>query len=155
MTQRILIAILFLTSAMAFGQGACYPGGVVLVDTGRPANGASVRVCTAGSTGTPCTPTASLFTDPTLGTPLGGSPIVTTDSHGNFGFCALAGLNYDLQISGSGMTPLTIKNLPLPQTTLIATGLVNGTCVVNQPAASPKYPTLASALADTTNCVLP
>ncbi|HEY2361210.1 MAG TPA: hypothetical protein VGK36_08850 [Candidatus Angelobacter sp.] len=112
--------ILFVTSGVtAFGQGACYPAGVVLLDTGRPANGAGIRVCTAGSTGTPCTPTASLFTDPTLGTPLPGSPVVTADAHGNFGFCAAAGNNYDLQISGTGITTLTIRNLPLPPTSPI------------------------------------
>jgi len=114
-----LISGMVLFCGSAFGQGSCYPAGVVLLDTGRPANGASVRVCTSGSTGTPCTPAASLFTDPTLGTPLGGSPTVTTDSHGNFGFCAAAGANYDLQISGTGITPLIIKNLPLPPTTPI------------------------------------
>jgi hypothetical protein len=117
----LLVATCYLPIA-AFGQGSCYPAGVVLLDTGRPANGASVRVCTSGSTGTPCTPAASLFTDPTLGTPLGGSPTVTTDAHGNFGFCAAAGANYDLQISGTGITPLTIKNLPLPPTSPIVAG---------------------------------
>jgi hypothetical protein len=119
-----LISGMFLLCASAFAQGACYPAGVVLLDTGRPANGASVRVCTAGSTGTPCTPAASLFTDPTLGTPLGGSPVVTTDSHGNFGFCAASGANYDLQITGSGITPLTIKNLPLPAVSPITANLL-------------------------------
>lgn len=114
-----VISGMVLFASLAFAQGACYPAGVVLLDTGRPANGASVRVCTSGSTGTPCTPAASLFTDPTLGTPLGGSPTVTTDAHGNFGFCAAAGANYDLQITGTGITPLTIKNLPLPPTSPI------------------------------------
>jgi hypothetical protein len=117
----ILLAILALP-AISFAQGSCYPAGVVLLDTGRPANGASVRVCQAGSTGTPCTPAASLFTDPTLGTPLSGSPTVTTDAHGNFGFCAAAGLNYDLQVSGSGITTLTVKNLPLPPTSPVVAG---------------------------------
>ena len=120
MFKPIIAAGILLASALAFGQGACYPAGVVLLDTGRPANGATVRVCTSGSTGSPCTPAASLFTDPTLGTPLGGSPVVTTDAHGNFGFCAAAGVNYDLQISGTGITTLNIKNLPLPPTTPIA-----------------------------------
>jgi hypothetical protein len=125
MLKRILLsslALVLFAPLHAMAQGACYPAGVVLLDTGRPANGASVRVCTSGSTGTPCTPAASLFTDPTLGTPLGGSPTVTTDAHGNFGFCAAAGANYDLQISGTGITPLTIKNLPLPPTTPIVAG---------------------------------
>lgn len=118
--RTLFAAMIFLAPMGAFAQGACYPAGIVLLDTGRPANGASVRVCTAGSTGTPCTPGASLFTDPTLGTPLGGSPVATTDAHGNFGFCAAAGANYDLQISGTGITTLNIKNLPLPPTTPIA-----------------------------------
>lgn len=109
-----------LFSALAFGQGSCSPDKIALLDTGRPAGGASIRVCTAGSTGTPCTPAASLFTDPTLGTPLGGSPAVTADAHGNWGFCAAAGVNYDYQVSCTGCTTLTVKNFPLPPTTPIA-----------------------------------
>jgi hypothetical protein len=121
MKKISLAAILFLTSAMAFGQGACYPG-QILLDTGRPANGATVRVCTAGSTGTPCTPLASLFTDPTDS--VGASNPLTTDARGNFKICAAAGANYDLQYSGSGLTTLTITNVPLPPTAPITAASV-------------------------------
>jgi hypothetical protein len=122
MIRKFILLVILALPAISFAQGSCYPAGVVLLDTGRPASGASVRVCQAGSTGTPCTPAASLFTDPTLGTPLSGSPTVTTDAHGNFGFCAAAGLNYDLQVSGSGITTLTVKNLPLPPTSPVVAG---------------------------------
>jgi hypothetical protein len=103
-------------SSAAFSQGSCYPG-QVFTNSGRPANAATVRVCTSGSTGTPCTPTASLFTDPTLG--VSASNPLTTDALGNFKICAAAGANYDFQYSGSGITTLTITNVPLPATTPI------------------------------------
>lgn len=117
-----LLTLLFLigSASLVFGQGACSPDKIALLDTGRPSNSATIRVCTAGSTGVPCTPTASLFTDPTLGTPLGGSPVVTADARGNWGFCAAAATNYDYQITCAGCTTLTVKNFPLPPTTPIA-----------------------------------
>jgi hypothetical protein len=115
--RLVLLFLLSCVSSLAFGQGACYPAGVVLLDTGRPANGATVSVCTAGGTFPGCTSTTSLFTTPALS--VGASNPVTTDTHGNFGFCAAAGVNYDLQITGTGITPLTIKNLPLPPTSPI------------------------------------
>lgn len=105
-----------LVSSIAFAQGACYPG-QVYTDSGRPANSATVSVCNAGGTFPGCTSTTSLFTTPALS--VAASNPVTTDAHGNFGFCAAAGANYDLQITGTGITPLTIKNLPLPPTSPI------------------------------------
>jgi hypothetical protein len=120
MLKRILLsslALVLFAPLHAMAQGACYPAGVVLLDTGRPANGATVSVCTAGGTFPGCTSTTSLFTTPALS--VAASNPVTTDTHGNFGFCAAAGVNYDLQITGTGITPLTIKNLPLPPTSPI------------------------------------
>ena len=114
LTGGVFFALL---SSLAFGQGACKPDFMVLLDTGRPANAATVRVCTAGSTGTPCTPLASIFTDPTDS--VAASNPGNTDARGNFGFCAAAGTNYDLQVSGSGITTYTLKNMPLPPATPI------------------------------------
>jgi hypothetical protein len=107
----LLFAICYLPVA-GFAQGSCSPDKIALLDTGRPANGAQIRVCPAGGTFPGCG--SSLFTDPTLGTPLVGSPVVTSDSHGNWGFCAAAGQNYDYQVTCTGCTTATIKNFPLP-----------------------------------------
>lgn len=100
---------------MAFGQGACSPDKIALKDTGRPAGGASIKVCPAGGVFPGCT--SSLFTDPTLS--VGAGNPVTADALGNWGFCAAAGANYDYQITCSGCTTLTVKNYPLPPTTPI------------------------------------
>ncbi|HEV7520123.1 MAG TPA: hypothetical protein VGP89_03425 [Candidatus Angelobacter sp.] len=120
MKKISLTAILFLTSAMAFGQGACSPDKIALKDTGRPAGGASIKVCPAGGVFPGCA--SSLFTDPTLS--VGAGNPVTADALGNWGFCAAAGANYDYQITCSGCTTLTVKNYPLPPTTPITAASV-------------------------------
>jgi hypothetical protein len=52
---------------------------------------ASVKVCSAGATGTPCTPGATLYTDATLGVSTGSSTL-TADANGNYHFYAQTGL---------------------------------------------------------------
>lgn len=110
MKKSLLLSLFFcLCASAAYAQGVRYDQ-VVLTDTGRPANSATVRVCSAGSTGTPCTPTASIFTNQALSVP--ASNPFTTDSRGNYGFYAVSG-QYDIQISGSGITTATFKNQQL------------------------------------------
>jgi hypothetical protein len=126
MIKRILSAVILFASVAAFGQGACSPDKLVLLDTGRPANGATIRICPAGGTFPGCG--SSLFTDPTLATPLPGSPVVTSDTHGNWGFCAAAGQLYDYQVSCTGCTTFTVKNFPLtPASPIAAASLTSST----------------------------
>lgn len=126
MIKRILSAVILFASVAAFGQGACSPDKLVLLDTGRPANGATIRICPAGGTFPGCG--SSLFTDPTLATPLPGSPVVTSDTHGNWGFCAAAGQLYDFQVSCTGCTTFTVKNFPLtPASPIVAASLTSST----------------------------
>src|ERR1700690_1381414 len=74
---------------------------VVFGPTGHPVSGATIRVCTATATGTPCTPLAAIFTDATLTVPVTNP--VQTDGIGNYHFYAPAG-RYELQITGPGIT---------------------------------------------------
>ncbi|HDZ38406.1 MAG TPA: hypothetical protein ENH62_09000 [Marinobacter sp.] len=65
--KRTLIALscLVLFAIPAYGQGGILNDSVLRAD-GRPAIGATVRVCTEAASGTPCSPTASIFTDKAL-----------------------------------------------------------------------------------------
>ena len=82
----LLIAGLLALTSTAFGQGVRRDG-TVTVDvfgTSRPVANATVRVCNAGSTGTPCIPLASVYSDPGLTMPL-ANPL-KTDASGNYHF---------------------------------------------------------------------
>ncbi len=65
--KRTLIALscLVLFASSAYGQGGILNDNVLRAD-GRPAIGATVRVCTEAASGTPCSPTASIFSDKAL-----------------------------------------------------------------------------------------
>jgi len=110
MKKSVLFLILGLVVGLcssAFAQGVAY-NGVATLDTGRPAQGINVRVCATGSTGTPCTPTASIFSDAALS--VGLTNPVQSDSLGNVNFYAACG-KYDLQYSGNGVTTRTTKDV--------------------------------------------
>lgn len=94
---------------------------IVFGPSGHPVANATVRVCQAGATGTPCTPLATIYTDATLTT---SSPNpFKTDGIGNYHFYAPSG-RYEVQISGPGISG-TITNpdviLP-PDTSTIGAG---------------------------------
>src|SRR5208282_2175336 len=85
---------------------------VVLSPSGHPVAGATVRVCQAAATGTPCSPLATIYTDATL-TVTAANPF-QSDGIGNYYFYAPAG-RYLLQISGPGITgTLTYPDAILP-----------------------------------------
>jgi Pectate lyase superfamily protein len=101
--------------ALALGVAASAPAAqaqgsrkddVVFGPSGHPVANATVRVCQAGATGTPCTPLATIYTDATL-TVASADPF-QTDGIGNYHFYAPAG-RYEVQISGPGITG-TITN---------------------------------------------
>jgi hypothetical protein len=74
---------------------------VVFGSTGHPIAGATVTVCQAAATGTPCAPLATLYTDATL-TTTAANPF-QADGIGNYHFYAPAG-RYLKQISGPQIT---------------------------------------------------
>lgn len=111
MKKLLSLSLFFcLCVSAAFAQGTRYDG-IVLLDTGRPASGASVKVCSTGSTGNPCSPAATVYNDIGLTSPLAGST-ASTDSHGNFFFYAPCG-RYDLSFFGSGLTGYVQQNVQI------------------------------------------
>jgi hypothetical protein len=84
---------------------------VALLDTGRPVQGATITVCASGSTGTPCTPTTSIFNDSALSSPI-TQPGFQSGAQGNFFFYAACG-KYDISITGNGITGRTKKDVQL------------------------------------------
>jgi hypothetical protein len=71
---------------------------------------ATIRLCTASATGTPCTPTVQAYSDIALTQPL-ATPF-NADVNGNYDFYVAAG-TYQLQISSLGVATQTIANLQL------------------------------------------
>ncbi|HUJ33259.1 MAG TPA: glycosyl hydrolase family 28-related protein [Candidatus Acidoferrum sp.] len=95
-----IAAALATVPATAWGQGS-RKDDIVLSASGHPVAGATIRVCQAGATGTPCSPLATVYTDATLSVPA-ANPL-QSDGIGNYHFYAPAG-RYELQISGPGIT---------------------------------------------------
>jgi hypothetical protein len=94
-----------------FAIGTRYDGRTI-TDGGLPVGGATIRVCAQGSTGIPCTPLATVYTDRAMSSPK-INPFVS-DAQGNFTFYAPGGVEYDLQFSGSGITTFTQANVYIP-----------------------------------------
>ncbi|KKL20153.1 hypothetical protein LCGC14_2458300, partial [marine sediment metagenome] len=88
--KRTLIALscLVLFAIPAYGQGGILNDSVLRAD-GRPAIGATVRVCTEAASGTPCSPTASIYSDKAL--TIGIGPTLAVDAGGAFTYYAAPG----------------------------------------------------------------
>ena len=72
--------------------------------------GATITVCAAGATGTPCSPTTPIFTYPLLSVP-SVNPL-TADGNGNYSFYAAAGA-YVISVTGRGLPGRTYAiNVP-------------------------------------------
>jgi hypothetical protein len=91
---------LVILAASAFGQGSRHDD-IVFGTTGHPVAGATITVCQATATGTPCSPLATIYTSATLAT-TSPNPF-QSDGLGNFHFYAPAG-RYMLQFTGPGIT---------------------------------------------------
>jgi hypothetical protein len=77
---------------------------IVFGPSGHPVAGATVTVCQATATGTPCSPLATIYTDATLAT-ASANPF-QTDGIGNYHFYAPAG-RYLIQISSPQLSGTT------------------------------------------------
>jgi hypothetical protein len=84
---------------------------IVFNSRGIPLAGASVHVCTMPATGQPCSPSALIYSDPGL-TQAMANPTMT-DGLGNYYFYAAPG-QYEIEISGPGITTKQIPNVILP-----------------------------------------
>lgn len=94
----------------AHGQGS-RKDDIVFNSRGVPLAGASVHVCNMPATGMPCSPTALIYSDPLLSQALANP--TTTDGMGNYFFYAAPG-QYEIEISGPGITTKQIPNVILP-----------------------------------------
>jgi len=84
----------------ARGQGSRHDD-IVFGTTGHPVAGATVRVCQATATGSPCSPLATIYTSAAMTTTT-ANPL-QTDGLGNYHFYAPAG-RYMIQFTGPGIT---------------------------------------------------
>jgi Pectate lyase superfamily protein len=119
-TLRAIAAVAALAIGFAFIAPAARAQGsrrddIVFGPSGHPVANATVRVCQAGATGTPCTPLATIYTDATL---IVSAPNpFKTDGIGNYHFYAPSG-RYEVQISGPGISgTMTNPDVILPPDT--------------------------------------
>lgn len=84
---------------------------MVFNSRGVPLAGATVRVCAMPATGQPCAPLALIYSDAAMTQALANP--TTTDGLGNSFFYATPG-QYELEISGPGITTKQIPNVILP-----------------------------------------
>lgn len=104
-----VVAVLAAPSALAQGSRK---DDIVLGPSGHPVAGATITVCQASATGTPCSRLATIYTDATL-TTTAPNPF-TTDGLGNYHFYAPPG-RYEVQISGPGISgTMTYPDTILP-----------------------------------------
>lgn len=94
----------------AYAQGT-RKDDIVFNSRGIPLAGATIRVCAMPASGQPCTPLALIYSDAALTQAL--SNPTTTDGLGNYSFYAAPG-QYEIEISGPGITTKQIPNVILP-----------------------------------------
>lgn len=102
MRKFILLAAFLLSAEAVYAQGGHVDGSALRPTASIP--GATVRVCTEGSTGTPCLILASIYTDKALSNAK-ANPF-SADSVGNFDFYAATGC-YKVQVSATGFSTVT------------------------------------------------
>lgn len=95
-----LLTLIALAASVAAAQGS-RKDDIVFGTTGHPVAGATITVCQATATGTPCSPLATIYTDATL-TTAAPNPF-QGDGLGNYHFYAPAG-RYLIQITGPGIS---------------------------------------------------
>jgi hypothetical protein len=110
-TLAAACAMLTLAPAARAQSSGSRKDDVVLNARGLPLAGATIRVCTAASTGTPCSPLAPIYSDQALTQALANP--TTSDGMGNYNFYAVPG-RYKIEISGPGITTRQIPDVILP-----------------------------------------
>lgn len=109
-------------SPSANAQGGAISGQVI-TSFGYPAAAVPVRVCSYTSTGNPCTPTTTIYSDPLLATPIGNP--TATDAYGNysvfvpFGYYIVQitpspGITYSYLVSSNGQASVYSVGLSMP-----------------------------------------
>lgn len=130
-----LLASLLLLVGIASAQGSSIYGQVIQpappTGTGGPAAFATVRICPFSGGGLPCSPTSSIFSDPTLTTPVANP--YTSDQYGNYSvFVAtgkyivqitpIAGVTYSYLVFANGSATVSSVGLSLPGNVFLISG---------------------------------
>lgn len=99
-------AVVMVCSGLALAQGSRKDDIAMKVNGGylSPVPGALIRACSTTATGTPCTPTATVYTDKALSSPmpLNGSGQFAADAQGNYGFYSAACVQLQITDPSSG-----------------------------------------------------
>lgn len=143
--KNLIVALAVLAAALGVCPGARaqggYKDGVALNSRGLPAGGVYWAICTSGAmegtSSTPCSPTAPIYSDPALTQPLSNNGSLTTplttDGLGNYAFYATPG-QYTIEFYGP-LINLTFKPIQVSGTGTGGGGsssvLVNGSLVSN------------------------
>src|SRR5579864_5207962 len=77
--RKVCITVILLFSGLAFGQGVSFQGPKIESQVPQPIAGLVITVCLDTSTGTPCTPAVTIYSDKGLATPIVS---LTTDGDG-------------------------------------------------------------------------
>lgn len=121
---RLLTLLLLFIPSLLHAQGYIQRDSVIS-STGRPVPGASIRVCTSSGVGIPCTPTTTIYTDETLGTPK--SNPTTADGLGNYSFAVPFGSTYVVTVTGTGLTGYSYRLTTTQPTIFSSLSLTEGT----------------------------
>ena len=148
-----LVAVVCSASAL-WGQGSCRDDvamtqGVVSGSTVlMPAPSATIRVCTAGATGTPCLPLETIYTDDTLTTTT-TNPF-SADGNGNFRVCHAPGKVYLQETYNSSTATQPFYLIPVGSAgtmTSLTAQVINSTVNVVCPACSDWGAAITAAMA--------
>jgi len=109
MRKLILLCAVLGAAFSASAQGLIY-NGEVRSTRGPVLPGVQVNVCTSGATGVPCSPQATVYSDPGLTVPI-TQPIIV-DQNGKFSFYGNPGTSYVISESGQGISTSFPIQLP-------------------------------------------
>lgn len=143
MTIKRLLAVLTLLCGVSFAQLSRIHSDVAFRSDGRPAGGASIRICTAAAAGVPCSPLASIYSDAGLTVPK-ANPF-TADSQGNYTYYAAPGyFKEQVNVGGAIYThPVQLTDPDVDDLLALKADLVAG-----------KVPPTEVATGDTSNSTL-
>ena len=131
--KRTLIALscLVLFAIPAYGQGGILNDNVLRAD-GTPAIGATVRICTEAASGTPCSPTASIFSDKAL--TIGIGPTLAVDAAGAYTYYASPGFYKEQICLGATCVTRTVQVPPDLGNAVV--GTLNNICYADDQAGA-------------------
>jgi hypothetical protein len=105
--MKRLLALVLLLCGSALAQ-SYHVYDVVWLGSGKPSPHSPIRVCSAGATGTPCSPLAGVFSDQALTQPV--TQPIFTDSLGNYDFWVASPASYVVEYYPQG-SPVAVHQI--------------------------------------------